>query len=365
MNNLRFYFDEYKKKLAEIRTFIQSVELQKDMISEMEANIKGKDCDLTISLQYSKIVKRVVESPIQYNAVIISMYGCFEQYIDNIFNEYCQVIYGIIDNYDDLPEKMKEKHIKKLGEFLTNPQRYKNYDLTDKQAVKNAVEAFNNPKEGFGNNQKLILAHGSNLKIDQILELASDLGIKNFERNIASNHLFRTFFLNHEDINEETYNRLMSNGSKRLFEILDKLVEERNNVAHGWVESRIRLSDISSVYINYMECLAESILEVLIKSIYLIQYNNDNMYLIGKPLKVIDHHIICINNKGSSLSKGDYLIGVKNNKIKALEIKSIQKDRVNVDRIEEKNIDIGIGFEKRADLNIDKEYEFYCEKVLM
>lgn len=36
MINLRFYFDEYKRQLAEIRIFIQSVELQKDVISEIE-----------------------------------------------------------------------------------------------------------------------------------------------------------------------------------------------------------------------------------------------------------------------------------------------------------------------------------------
>lgn len=118
--------------------------------------------------QLPRKVKEVVETPIQYNAVIISIYGCFEQYIDNVFNEYCLAIYGVIDNYDNLPEKMKEKHIKKLGDFLSNPQRYKNCELTDKQAVKNAVAAFNNPKEGFGNNQKLILSHGSNLKIEQM-----------------------------------------------------------------------------------------------------------------------------------------------------------------------------------------------------
>ena len=279
MINLRFYFDEYKRQLAEIRIFIQSVELQKDVISEIEFYEKQGEKKLNLSLQYSKIIKQVVETPIQYNAVIISIYGCFEQYIDNVFNEYCLAIYGVIDNYDNLPEKMKEKHIKKLGDFLSNPQRYKNYELTDKQAVKNAVAAFNNPKEGFGNNQKLILSHGSNLKIEQILELANDLGIKNFENSIVSNYLFKSYFFKREIFNEETYNRLISNGSKPLFEMLDRLVEERNNVAHGWVETRIKLSDIASEYIDYMECLAESILEALIKSIYIIQYENDKMCL--------------------------------------------------------------------------------------
>lgn len=365
MRNLRFYFDEYRKQLVEIRTFIRSVELQKDVISELELFEKVERNKLDLSLQYSKIIKQVVESPIQYNAVIISIYGCFEQYIDNIFNEYCHALYDIIDNYDNLPEKMKEKHIKKLGDFLSNPQRYKNYDLTDKQAIRNAVEAFNNPKVGLGNNQKLILAHGGNLKIEQITELANELGIKDFEKNIVSSYLFKSYYIKREIFNEETYTRLMSSESKRLFEMLDRLVEERNNVAHGWVESRIKLTDIASEYIDYMECLAESILEVLIRAMYITQYNNDKMYMIGKPFKVIDNHIVCINNKGLLLHKEDYLLAVKNDRMKVLVIKSLQKDRVDIERVEEENIDIGIGFEKRVDLNVDEEYEFYCESELL
>jgi len=81
MINLRFYFDEYKRQLAEIRIFIQSVELQKDVISEIEFYEKQGEKKLNLSLQYSKIIKQVVETPIQYNAVIISIYGCFEQYM--------------------------------------------------------------------------------------------------------------------------------------------------------------------------------------------------------------------------------------------------------------------------------------------
>ena len=72
-----------------------------------------------------------------------------------------------------------------------------------------------------------------------------------------------------------------------------------------------------------------------------------------------------INNKGILLHKEDYLLAVKNGRIKVLIIKSLQKDGVDIEGVEEKNIDIGVGFEKRVDLNVDEEYEFYCEKELL
>ena len=71
MRNLRFYYDEYKKQLAEIKTFIQSVELQKDVISELEISEKAGNNTLNLSLQYSKIIKQVVESPIRYMFTIM------------------------------------------------------------------------------------------------------------------------------------------------------------------------------------------------------------------------------------------------------------------------------------------------------
>lgn len=365
MDNLRFYYEEFEKQLLEIKMFIQSIELQKDMISELDAGIDGYSNQIDKTLQYSEIIKQVVESPIQYNAVIISIYGCFERYIDNVFNNYCTKIYESIDDYGKLPEKLKEKHIKKLGDFLSNPQRYKNYELSVDQAIGNASIAFENPKIGLGNNQKLILSHGANLKIDQITELASDLGIASLEKSIVSHYLFKSYHIEQGDYSDETYTRFMAQDPKRLFEILDKLVEERNNVAHGWVENRIKLSDIASEFLGYMQCLAEVINDVLLKSIVNIKYQNTKLYPIGKPLKVFDHHIICINNKEVLLNKGDFLVAVKGEIIKVLLIESIQIESMGIEKLTDFNVDVGIGFKKREDLNVDENYEFYCDSSFL
>lgn len=140
MINLQLQYQKLEEQLEYIQTYIQSIELQKNMISEIENQITDQATlnSFPKTIDYSRIIKKVIASPIQYNAVIISIYGCFEQYIDNIFSTYCNELYSIVDTYDNLPDKLKEKHIKKLGDFLTNPQRYKNYDLTNVQAIKNS-----------------------------------------------------------------------------------------------------------------------------------------------------------------------------------------------------------------------------------
>ncbi|MHC1722935.1 MAG: MAE_28990/MAE_18760 family HEPN-like nuclease [Aminipila sp.] len=365
MDNLRFYFEEFEKQLVEIEMYIQSIELQKDMIIELDSEKDEFNNQIDKTLQYSEIIKQVVASPIQYNAVVISIYGCFEQYIDNIFSNYCTRACESVDKYEKLPEKLQEKHIKKLGDFLSNPQRYRNYELTVTQAIENAFVAFNNPKVGIENNQKLVLSHGANLKIDQISELANDLGVNSIEKNIANHYLFKSYHICQGDYNEETYTRLMSQDTKRLFETLDKLVEERNNVAHGWVENRIKLTEIKDKIIGYMKCLAEVISDILLKSAAKLEYEHDKLHCIGKPIQIIDHHIICINNGNVKIHKGDYLVAVKDKNIKVLLIESLERNREKVENITETNVNIGIGFQKREDLNVDKEYNFFCDKSFL
>ena len=241
MINLQLQYQKLEEQLEYIQTYIQSIELQKNMISEIENQITDQATlnSFPKTIDYSRIIKKVIASPIQYNAVIISIYGCFEQYIDNIFSTYCNELYSIVDTYDNLPDKLKEKHIKKLGDFLTNPQRYKNYDLTNVQAIKNAFYAFENPKTGFTNNQKLILSHSGNLKIEQISELANDLGIPDFEKSIANCYIFKNYQMQHNDYSKENYSNLVARNSKKLFNILEKIVDEYSGYVHKVVKNMV------------------------------------------------------------------------------------------------------------------------------
>lgn len=362
MNELQIYSEKFKRQLDEIKSYIFSLEMQKDVIGELVCLEKNDNSiGLKHTLEYSRVLRKVVETPIQYNAVIISIYGSFEQFIDEIFNEYCRALYDIIDDYNKIPFKMREKHIKRLGEFLSNPQRYKNYELTEKQAIENALVAFENPKEGLQKNQSLLLAHSGNLKMEQITELANSLGIGGLEKKIVSNYGFKNYFMCKEEYSDKTYESIASRESKKLFMILDKLVDSRNNVAHGWVENRIKFTDLSEEYIEYLKVFAETLSEILMGEIMCKKHDAGKLYSIGMPIKVIDHHIVCINNRKALLRKNTNILAVKNNCKKLLQIQSIQKNNEDISEITEYNIDVGLGFVKRQDLYVDEKYEIFCE----
>lgn len=119
MSDLQIYSEKFRRQLEEIQKYIFSLDMQKNVISELSILEKmgGSTPNLEATLKYSKVLKDVIKTPIQYNAVIISIYGSLEQFINELFEGYCNLLYDAIDNYDNIPVKMREKHIKRLGNF--------------------------------------------------------------------------------------------------------------------------------------------------------------------------------------------------------------------------------------------------------
>lgn len=364
MSDLQIYSEKFRRQLEEIQKYIFSLDMQKNVISELSILEKmgGSTPNLEATLKYSKVLKDVIKTPIQYNAVIISIYGSLEQFINELFEGYCNLLYDAIDNYDNIPVKMREKHIKRLGEFLSNPQRYKNYELTEKEAIENALLAFEKPRIGLQNNQSLLLAHAGNLKMDQISELANGLGIGGLEKKIVFNYIFRDYYVHNNQYSDKSYESIAARESKNLFILLDKLVDARNDVAHGWVENRIKLSDLSEEYIEYLKIFAEAISEVLMNDIMCKKLEMGKLHSIGKPQKVYDHHIVCINNSNALLKVNDTILAVKENSKKVLKIQSIEKNKKKIEEIIEYGVDVGIEFIKRQDLYVDERYEIFCER---
>ena len=360
MNNIQFYYDEFEKQVYEIEQYITSIELQKSMIRELSEKENSLEGEFNNTLMYGKIIKDVITSPIQYNAVIISIYGSFEKYIDSIFNCYCYNLCDVIDEYKNLPKLLRDKQIKKLGDFLTNPQRYRNYNLDVPSAIENTYFSFSNPKEGIIKNISFLVNHGGNLKIDQIADLAKEFGIENFIHKITNNELFKSYFIEQREHSEETYKSTLAKDVKVFFDDLDRLVEARNDVAHGWVEVRTDLNTIKERWLAYLKILAVVINEAMQTSFAEFLYHSGKLQELGKPINVIDNHIVCINNGQVLLGAEDYVIAINGKgKLKIIKIQTIEIDGKRVDRLTKTNIDVGIGLTIRNDLKVNPSYTFY------
>lgn len=316
--------NQYIKRLEEIKKHIEFISLQKDLYNEIK---EKSNMEL-----YSSKLGEIINSTVQYNSIIICLYGCFEEFIDSIAAEYIRIINELCTSYKDLPKSLRNKHMIKVGDFLSNPQRYKGYELTVEECIKNIYMSIYSEEERTLNNE-LLITHGGNLKVDKIYDLFRDLGIKNLKTELETK------------IN------------KVRLKLLDDLIDQRNVISHSWeVDQRFAFIKIKDDIISLLVELGKTLKEILLDKIFLFIELKDGFECFDKPIKVINNRILCINSKNSHLRIGDSILLCKGNGKKIrVEVLELRVGEVNKSKIEEENIAIGIKVNK----NIKENWTYY------
>lgn len=315
--------NQYKKRLDDIKKHIRFISLQKELFNQIKNDSRME--------LYANALKDILNSTVQYNSIIICLYGCFEEFIDEIALEYISIIDSLCTSYNELPQSIKDKHLYKVGEFLSNPQRYKGYELSVDDCIKNIYMSINS-LENRKLNAELIISHTANLKVEKICDLFKDLGIKNSKCKI-------------DEIEK--------------LNLLNEMVDQRNVISHSWkVEQRLAYDKINNETIVVLGTIGEKLVDILLDEVFLFMDGKNMFESFDKPIKVINN-ILCINSKNSHLEKGDSIFFHKNNGEKVrLEILGIEIEKKSVDRVEEENIDIGIKVNK----NINEKWDYYYIK---
>ena len=207
---------------------------------------------------------------------------------------------------------------------------------------------------------EFFLNNSGNLKFKKVKELFLNIGISNLESDIKRNFIFKKYISNHEGIKygevEEYLNRV-----KQPFLKLDQLVDHRNNVAHKWYEDqRISLQSILNEYIPFIRSLANVLLEITLCKSYLLLKKNGKLEKFDSAIKVISDQILCINSKSSFLKLKDYIFyeDSLDNTFVAM-VESLQINHDSVEKIDDVDIEIGIGLNHR----IKDSYKFYYKKT--
>ena len=358
MNNFKIYIDNFQNSLKNIEDYIFCLEIEKKAINEM---LSMDNISVSNAKDYSEKISKANISGIQYNAVIISLYGIFEEFIDNLFGEYLKQISKKVKQYNDLPEKIRKKHMFKTADYLSNPQRYLNCGITPEDAISNLYQSINNLKNSVLN-QKLLLSHSANLNAKHVFEFINDLGDTNFQAKIIKNHNFLNFFKNKLGIEEEEAKKRIEtfkNDNDFLFSELNKLVEERNNVAHGTTENRISYLHIKEKIIPFFYSFSNALEETIIENLFLFFHENRILSLepFDGAINIFNNKILCINNKKARLKIGDYIFAEDKSNLYTMKIKNLQIDNKNIKSVITPNQKIGI--ELISEKNLKKEWKYY------
>ena len=238
------------------------------------------------------------EKIFNYRANIISLYGAFEAFIEDIFKEYVSNLHIIIPKYDSLPSNIKDNYFSNTAKLHSRLSYSKFSHITEKQIAENIekviVQNHNNilPESFLGN--------GGNYRLDTIRELFNSIGVKELLGHIILIDPLSSFLFGITSDKEQ---------QKTMVPIrVDDLVNRRNEIAHGANTADIIDNDTFSEMLNFIQLYAESLNILLNDELLTHKWSNSPSETVS-PLKVYPKiNVIELVIKKQQLSMGDNLI---------------------------------------------------------
>lgn len=284
----------------------------------------------------------LIERQFHYTTIIITLYGAFEQFINNLIEEYILGINSIVKSYSSLPAQIQKNNYK-LSIDLINKIEKKNYNggLNREIVISNLSSCYS------GNSYKLtpeaFSNSSANRRINVINDLLNQLGFTNVEKKIVKDKRFSLLCSE------------LSKDSNYVINFINDLADRRNELAHG-ISVNTLSREIITEYIHTVEIYSKILKDILEQELISFTINEKGIE-IGQPLEVFQKGKIIVINSQFNLIKLNQKIAAKNNnklhigKIIGLQVNS--KDKKFITKA--KNQQVGI----KTDFNGKKGMTYY------
>ncbi|MFZ4522748.1 MAG: MAE_28990/MAE_18760 family HEPN-like nuclease [Bacteroidales bacterium] len=346
MNEIRNQFHRELQDLRKLITFFNSeIKLLADFdLSENNINneILG---ELSTNLKIFHISKR----QFNYNSIIISLYGSFERFIENILISYIDIMNRLIDKYDRLPEAIIKNHFTLSLSLLNKIEQPKYTGPLKKEEIISNLHTCININEGYQINKDAFSQHTANFRLQVIDESFAHIGIQAISSQIKKHEWFYKYIILKTEKNEGDVISL-----EESFHLLNDLAERRNDVAHG-VASEILQNEILLEYIEFFEVYLEALSQVLNQEYLHIELKNTGKKLGNITDVFHDGKVICIFSNNISIKIGDFLIGYNESKIVKAKIANLKLDGANIEFVDDQNnYELGIEIDQifRTNFNV-------------
>ncbi|MEH6979107.1 MULTISPECIES: MAE_28990/MAE_18760 family HEPN-like nuclease [Bacillus] len=347
---------EFQKGLSELKKFIENSQFQKKMFTTFkkskEAGVHitppelGEQFKLFIEHYQSFSNKQIFE----YNTIIISMYGYFEAFIEELIKAYISNLSETVSDFKKMPLKIQENHSALsaiLIQNLTLP-KYQNITTADKIII-NAHSCV----VGNGNysiNLDAYTYHTSNFRQGSIDEFFYKIGINQVSSLILRHPGFEKYLVENEISKAIAFGRI------------DDLAERRNQVAHGGQNELLSL-EILLDYINFFELYGKTLYEVLMIEIIQFRMENSlNIRLLDLPIATYGRDIVWFNVEDTKVCVGDNIYARTNNQSEPVRYGAIESIQFNDEQCQEliavESIQVGL----KVNFKVRDSYTFYLEQ---
>lgn len=317
---------EFEESINKLREHLVSIR-NKENILEYISAIRVPDY-LVKGIEQQK-ESRTEEKVFNYNGNIISLYGYWERYIENVIKEYIKRLSELETDFSNLPHRIQDSYfelIKSLHGKLTYP-KYCHYD--EKYLVNSLYHSLS--ENCVDLIADVYLKNGGNYRFDIVKECIWKLGLEDFQLICKYPDLKHYF-------DKKGYTNIEQMDSTILFFLLNDLVNRRNEIAHGGSDPEIFSLEIFEDYINFLQYIAKSINSFLSDALLdTLWKKNSNEYF--KPYKCFSKKkVVVVNTPGYDFAEGGKLLAARPHggypRYIYLSINSIEVNRQKVEQIQ-------------------------------
>lgn len=275
-----------------------------------------------------------------FNSHIISIYGAYEHFIEQLIKKYLESICAITISYNLLPEEIQKNNLNKTLEILKQLDYRKNKNLKPEKLVEILHKNINENSPIL--NINAFINHSANFRMSVIDNYFTEIGIKNISSLVRQYKPLKSYL-------ENNVSDFSSKKSAIIFQIVEHICDLRNDIAHGVTNVQLINKTILFEYIDFIKIFAESLFELIndnyLSKIY--ELNNNDIEIIN----VFNKEILCFNTEGKSIDKKTKILIKSENHFPSVfyaNILDIQHNKESIpNTILNENVDIGIKVDKK------------------
>jgi hypothetical protein len=313
----------FKERLAALRHYIDGLEIESELLSATIESDTPSPESIVVKFQ-EHLVPFISQVRIfNYNSIVISLYGFFEQFIESMLRNYIDYLNEIVPKFSELPDSIKQNHTELSFEQIKRikSSRYRG-DFTETEIIL-SLHTCVNDADNYQVNAEAFVHHTANFRTDVIQESFTQVGVENISRRVLECTGFQDYL---KTVNPD---RDVENIKiDEAFFYLDDLAERRNEVAHGAPSEMLNNTRFLD-YITFFEAYGLALYEVVYESTlpYIVKHHGIEL---GPPIAVYNSKIVGISVSNRTVQVGDLLIAQTANTARpylASEIQSLHVDK--------------------------------------
>lgn len=274
---LRTSLVKLKQDISELRVQLKNNERHDGVLKYTMKNIpEGEDA---IKIAVSELVaSKNVEKRYRYTSNVITLYGILEHFIESLVSEYVDCLNTFVPDATNLPSCIQDNYLPQCLDIAGKAERAGKLKGLKKLTIIDSLHTTLNDHKSSLLPETFVSIGGGNYKHLEICQCFIKLGAQNIDTKIKSEQTLAEHFT--KEFGEE----YSSNESSTLYQLLDELVDRRNDLAHGGNNFSLIKDEDFIPYIDLIEAYAESLCSYLRKILAEYHWN-----FVTAPVLELNH----------------------------------------------------------------------------